>query len=122
MPPVKLLLDNLPPSLRSQRESLAACLEAFNRVTPVKRVLMFGSHARGEATRDSDVDLCVVAEGAENQQATVRRYYDAIWKLRPVPSFTLIPIAPQRLQEKQRAGDHFFRTVLEEGIPLAQED
>jgi predicted nucleotidyltransferase len=119
---VKLLLDNLPPSLASQRETLARCLEAMNRAAPLRRVYLFGSHARGEARPDSDVDLCLVAEGAERQQDALARLGNAIWEVWPRPPFTLIPITPQRLAEKQAAGDHFFQTVLNEGVLLAAED
>ncbi len=117
-----MLLENLPPSLQSQRETLARCIEAFDSVTPVKQVLLFGSHARGEAGPDSDVDLCIVAAGAEAQRKTAADYRRNIWPLRPLPSLTLLPISPARLQEKREIGDHFFATVLKEGVPLAEED
>ena len=64
---VKLLLENLPPSLAPQRETLARCIEAMNRALPLSQVILFGSHARGDARPDSDADLCLVAEGAEQQ-------------------------------------------------------
>lgn len=116
---VKLLLENLPPSLANQRETLAKCLEAMDRVLPLKAVYLFGSHARGEARPDSDVDLCLVAEGATEQLKAVQRFRRAISEIRPKPAFSLLPIAPQRLKEKQTGGDHFFQTVLREGVQLA---
>jgi len=116
---VKLLLDNLPPGLQSQRETLARCLEAMGRVADVRAVYLFGSHARGDARPDSDVDLCIVAEGAERQLETAARFREAIWDVWPRPAFTLIPIAPARLEEKQARRDHFFATVLKEGVLLA---
>src|ERR1039458_1608166 len=64
---VKLSLDNLPASLQSQRQTLAECSDLMDRVMPLRAVYLFGSHARGEAGPDSDVDLCLVAEGAERQ-------------------------------------------------------
>jgi predicted nucleotidyltransferase len=94
----------------------------MDRVTPVRAVYLFGSHARGEARSDSDVDLCIVADGAEQQQQTTRRYLKALWDLWPRPAFTLVPIAPQRLAEKKACGDHFFATVLKEGVLLATEN
>jgi predicted nucleotidyltransferase len=117
-----LLLENLPPSLQAQRETLARCLEAFNRVTPIHAVYLFGSHARGEARPDSDVDLCIVAEGAERQFEAARRYREALWKVRPRLAFTLVPIAPNRLAEKRACGDFFFATVLKEGCLLASQN
>jgi predicted nucleotidyltransferase len=119
---VKLLLDNLPPTLASQRETLARCLEAMNRAAPLRSVYLFGSHARGEARPDSDVDLCLVADSAERQQETLARLGSALWDVWPRPPFTLIPITPQRLSEKKAVGDHFFQTVLGEGVLLAEED
>jgi chlorite dismutase len=119
---VKLLLDNLPPGLRSQRESLAKCLEAMDRVAKVRAVYLFGSHARGEARSDSDVDLCIVADGAERQLEAAARFRGAIWDVWPRPSLTLVPITPQRLAEKRACRDHFFATVSKEGVLLATEN
>ena len=119
---VRLLLENLPPSLASQRETLARCLEAMDRALPLKAVYLFGSHARGEARPDSDVDLCLVAEGATEQLKAAQTFRRAMRPIWPKPAFTLVPIAPQRLQEKKASGDHFFQTVLAEGVSIATQD
>jgi hypothetical protein len=116
------MLENLPPSLAAQRETLARCLEAMDRALPLREVYLFGSHARGEARPDSDVDLCLVADGAERQYDTATAWLRAIWNVRPKPSFTLVPITPERLREKQAAGDYFFQTVLREGVLLAAQN
>ena len=89
---------------------------------PLRRVILFGSHARGEARPDSDVDLCLVADGAEKQYDTATTWLRSVWDFRPKPSFTLVPITPARLGEKQVIGDYFFQTVLREGVLLAGED
>ena len=119
---MKLLLDNLPPSLQNQREPLAKCLEAINRALPLQAAYLFGSHARGEARADSDVDLCIVADGAERQLEAAARWRVAMREVWPRPAFTLIPITPARLAEKQARRDHFFATVLKEGVLLASQD
>jgi predicted nucleotidyltransferase len=115
-------MDNLPRALRPQGEILAKCLEAFNRARTVRAVYLFGSHARGEARADSDVDLCIVADGAERQFEAARDFRRQIWGLWPRPSLTLLPISPSRLAEKKACGDHFFQTVLKEGVLLATEN
>ena len=119
---MKLLLENLPPSLAPQRETLARCLEAMNGVLPLREVWLFGSHARGEARPDSDVDLCIVAEGAEAQLKTAQQLSRAIRFIRPKPSFTLVPITPARLAEKQSIHDYFFETIFNQGVSLATQD
>lgn len=115
-------MENMPPSLESRRDILAKCLAAIGQVRPIHAVFLFGSHARGDAKANSDVDLCIVADGAEQQLATATEFRRALWPLRPGVSFNLIPITPQRLQEKQGVGDHFFQTVLKEGVQLASKD
>lgn len=116
------MLENLPPSLAPHRETLRRCFEAMHAALPLRQVILFGSHARGEARPDSDVDLCLVAEGAEHQFEAARRWRRAMRPVWPRPSFTLIPITPQRLAEKQLRGDYFFVTVLKEGVILAAQD
>jgi predicted nucleotidyltransferase len=119
---MKLLLDNLPPSLQSQRETIESCLLAMGKVMPLQAVYLFGSHARGEARADSDVDLCVVSFGAENQIQASSILRNSLWPIWPRPALTLIPIAPNRLAEKKSCHDHFFQTVMSEGVLLVQEN
>ena len=119
---MKLLLENLPPGLQSQRETLAQCLQAMDRALPLRAVYLFGSHVRGEARPDSDVDLCLVADGAERQLEAARQWREATWSIWPCPAFTLLPISPERLAEKRACHDHFFSTVLKEGVLLASEN
>lgn len=119
---MKLLNDNIPQVLRDPDKGLLECLRAFGRVRPVERVVLFGSYARGQQRADSDVDLCIVAEGAENQLAAARDFRRAIRDVRPKPALTLIPITPARFEEKRAGGDYFFKTIAEEGICVAEKD
>ena len=119
---MRLRLENLPRSLHAHGSSLAQCLEAMHRAMPLSAVYLFGSHARGEARPDSDVDLCLVAAGAVRQLEASARFREAIWDIWPRPALTLVPLTPQRLAEKRACGDHFFQTVLKEGVLLAAED
>jgi hypothetical protein len=119
---MKLLFENLPPSLANQREVLARCLEAMDRVMPVRAVYLFGSHARGDARPDSDVDLCIVAEGADAQLKASQSFRRGMRPIQDKPSFTLVPITPGRLVEKRSVGDFFFKTILREGVLLASEN
>lgn len=41
---------------------------------PIRQMVLFGSHARGEALRDSDVDLIVVSEAFRRKNAVDRAY------------------------------------------------
>ena len=119
---MRILEENVPLSLACQKNSLMRCLDAICGAMPVRRVVLFGSHARGQAGRDSDVDLCIVADGADRQLGAAQCFRRAMREIRPKPAFTLVPISPKRLAEKRKTGDHFFQTIEQEGICLAQED
>jgi hypothetical protein len=67
---MKLLLENLPPSLQDQRETLARCLEAMDRALPLKAVYLFGSHARGLSSRK---EYCLPRKTEANNPA------DLLW-------------------------------------------
>lgn len=112
----------MPAQLAPHKDAIIACLRAFDSVASIREVRLFGSFARGESGAGSDVDLCIVADGAESQLALARRFRRAVRDIRPKPAFTLVPITPSRLEEKKKRGDHFFKSVLEEGITVATED
>ena len=119
---MKLLLQNIPEPLRGPGTGLTECLRAFGRVRSIDRIVLFGSYARGEQHAASDVDLCIVADGAENQLGAAREFRRAIRDVRPKPAFSLLPITPGRLEEKKKAGDYFYKTILEEGVCVAEKD
>jgi predicted nucleotidyltransferase len=114
--------ENLPLSLQEQREVLYQVMEAMAQVRPLQRVILFGSHVRGEAGSHSDVDLCIVAEGAEEQIQTAIQFRRQLRDIVGRPALTLLPISPRRWQEKQASRDPFFQTIAREGKTLAEND
>ncbi len=83
------------------------------------RVVLFGSHARGVATDDSDVDLLVILpfEGKSvNQSVQIRM------RLRPGFPVDLLVRTPQKVRERMQMGDDFMREILEEGKVLYEAD
>ena len=78
---------------------------------PLQRVILFGSHVRGEACPDSDVDLCIVTEGAEEQIQTAIQFRRQLRAIAGRPALTLLPVSSRRWGEKQAIGDPFFQTI-----------
>jgi len=81
----------------------------------VERIILFGSHAEGRPTEDSDVDLLVVAphEGRGWEHAAAIRS-----RLRPGFPVDLVVRSPEELRERLDMGDDFFREIAEHGKPL----
>lgn len=119
---MRIIENNIPSSLGHHREKLIECLNAFDRTHHLCEVILFGSHARGEASPASDVDLCLVTDDAVEQYKTATDYRRAIGRIRGKPALSLVPISPARLEEKKITRDPFFQSVLSEGRIIAKED
>jgi len=81
-----------------------------------RRVILFGSAARGEARKSSDIDLLVVVSDGSHRRKTARRLYQAVSGA-GVP-FDLV-IATEG--DLARYGDRIglvYRTALAEGRVL----
>lgn len=81
-----------------------------------RHVILFGSHARGEATTDSDIDLVIVSERFEGvpHPNRHRALFRHIWRDRSVDVICLTPEEFERL--RKWAG--VVSTACEEGIWL----
>jgi predicted nucleotidyltransferase len=78
-------------------------------------VLLFGSHARGTARADSDVDLLVLIPG---ERRPARREADILLHLRPLHAVDVLVSTPERLAERLALGDRFLQRVVREGSVL----
>lgn len=84
-----------------------------------ERIVLFGSHARGTATSDSDVDLLVVLP---HEGSPVEKSVEIRLKVRPSFPLDLIVRSPQRVQERLSLGDTFVRDILDKGVVLYEAD
>jgi predicted nucleotidyltransferase len=92
--------------------------ERLKREYAAQAVVLFGSYARGDFTRDSDVDLLVVArtgEGFFQRMASVRRL---IRDLRDGLPVAPIVLTPEELEKRRSMGDDFITEILEKGVTL----
>lgn len=90
-------------------------LQSIVEVYAPRRVLLFGSAARGEAGPDSDLDLVVVLDDDVPAEAlSWRRRHQA--RRGYQGAVDIIPCRESVLAERSRAAGSFADTVLREGI------
>jgi predicted nucleotidyltransferase len=80
-----------------------------------RKIILFGSYARGNPRPESDVDLLVVMNAplkGGRQSLEIRRHLDVMFGL------DLIVYTPKTLAERVKMGDWFLRDVLKEGKVL----
>jgi predicted nucleotidyltransferase len=81
-----------------------------------KKIILFGSHARGETGPDSDVDLLVILprDGKTRHQQTfeIRRKVTAGFPL------DLLVRTPEEFEQRLKMRDWFMHDIAREGITL----
>jgi uncharacterized protein len=85
---------------------------------PGARVILFGSHARGEAGPDSDVDLLVIEPRVEDQHGEVVRLQRLLAPLR-LPADVIV-VSQAHVEEWGDVPSTMLHEALREGRVLAQ--
>ncbi len=80
------------------------------------RIILFGSHVRGAAEWDSDVDLLVVLPEVEDELSTSVAITSALGP-RTV-AVDVIPVDPARLEASKTRSSSVVRDALEEGVVI----
>jgi uncharacterized protein len=96
-----------------RREIKRWCDQVAREFRP-ERIILFGSHARGTPTRDSDVDMLVImplARGRRGvwQAAAIRERVGA-----PFPMDVIVR-SPREIARRLERGDAFITEVLRHG-------
>ena len=81
-----------------------------------ERVISFGSHARGDAKENSDVDFMIIAE---SKLPSLKRSRELYKLFRPYPfAMDLLVYTPQEVERGKKSSVSFVSTVLREGKTL----
>ena len=95
--------------------------EAARRIAdaaPGARVILFGSHARGEAGPDSDVDLLVVEPRVDDRNGEIVRLQRVLAPLR-LPADVIV-VSEAHVEEWGDVASTMLHDALREGRVLAQ--
>lgn len=82
-----------------------------------KSLILYGSHARGEATGDSDIDVVVVIERVENPIKELGKLSDIISQI-SLKYDTLISLYPISVEDFQNRNSPLLLNVRREGVYL----
>lgn len=97
-------------------ELLEEAVERIRAVGFPKRIVLFGSRARGDARPDSDLDLLIVEESDLPRYRRSGRYRRALLGL--FPSKDIVVWTPQEIAEWQSVPNAFITSILAEGKTL----
>jgi len=86
--------------------------DAIAREFEPERIILFGSHARGEAGRDSDVDILVIMPHRGHpvyKAVEIRRRVDCSFAL------DLLVRSPREIERRLGMNDWFIREIVDQG-------
>ncbi|MBI3559843.1 nucleotidyltransferase domain-containing protein [Candidatus Gottesmanbacteria bacterium] len=82
-----------------------------------KKIILFGSAARGEATEDSDIDLLIIKDGVD-QVSPIDRHRDVARLYRHTVASDVLVYTPYEIRKRLYLGDPFIKAVFSEGKTL----
>ena len=81
-----------------------------------EKIILFGSHARGDAKPDSDVDLLVIMNSDQHPSRTAA---EITYRVHPQRyPLDLVVRSPQMVRTRLQMNDWFMRDVMREGRVL----
>lgn len=96
----------------TEDETLAALVRRIVEAAHPKRIILFGSRARGTARPDSDYDLMVVEEKITDRVREMARLDEALSPLR-LPSDILVVREEDFQRRSRRPGNVYFEAAHE---------
>jgi uncharacterized protein len=89
-----------------------------------RKIILFGSHARGTARPDSDLDFLVVEDGPFNAQRSRRAEMTRLWNILfdyMIPIDFLV-FTPEEIEKWRPTHNHVIAHALKEGRVMYESD
>lgn len=97
------------------RNEIDALAERIGEEFSPEKVILFGSHAYGTPSRDSDVDLLVIME---HNGSGVAQALEIVQRLKSRIPIDLVVRTPQEMRQRLAWNDFFLKEVVGQGNVL----
>lgn len=83
-----------------------------------EKIILFGSVARGDARRDSDIDLLIIKSSNKKKAYRIKEVFELLRN--SGRNYPLDPIVytPKEIKKRLSLGDYFVKRILMEGETL----
>ena len=82
------------------------------------KIILFGSYARGDFRKNSDIDILILKKGLENEIDVTERLYMNFYKQRIVTPVDVIAMDYEKFDELSNEIGYIYKTIKKEGIVI----
>ena len=82
------------------------------------KIILFGSVARGNIRKDSDIDLLIIKKSDQKKAYRIKKIFETVRTI--TRNYPLDPLVytPEEIQHRLSLGDYFIRRIFAEGKTL----
>lgn len=100
---------------QSQRDEADKIVKKIADYCKPEKIYIYGSMARGEAKRNSDLDLLIVKDSNEKRPFRAKEVFEALRGFDRKLTIDPIVYTQNELNERMQMGDYFVKEMLEQG-------
>lgn len=79
-----------------------------------EKIILFGSHAWGEPSKDSDFDFCIIKEGVD-MKSRYQRMLEVERLIKYKEASDFLVYSPYEIRKRVWLGDPFIKKIVNEG-------
>lgn len=83
-----------------------------------QKIILFGSSARGEATKNSDIDLLIIKPSDKKKAYRIKEVFEALRGTKRQYPLDPLVYTQEELDHRVTLGDYFIQRILAEGKVL----
>ena len=101
-----------------KKEVIAVLIETLAKSYSPQKIILFGSHAWGKPTSDSDIDIFIIKDTEKKQRERFSEVQKILHGLHGSIPVEPLVLTPTELERRKRLQDPFILRILKEGRVL----
>jgi uncharacterized protein len=98
--------------------TLNQIVDIIVRTVSPKKIILFGSRARGDNSEDSDYDIFILNDSNENERKITTRVYKQFYEEHINKEIDLVAASTEKMEKNLTTTGFIYKNINKEGIVL----